>query len=113
MATRAEAIERLSPTLSIAGRSVRRYGSQGQQRTALLALLFAERETLVRQGRPLPLMLLDDVTSELDSGRRGLLCDRLLTGGGQAVITATEPGELPGGCPRRELGLREGRLIAP
>ena len=44
-----------------------RYGSQGQQRAALLALLFAERELLARARRRAPLMLLDDVMSELDA----------------------------------------------
>ena len=56
---------------------LRRYGSQGQQRLALLALLFAERRALLDDGRPPPLMLLDDVTSELDSERRGLLVEHL------------------------------------
>ncbi|MGN6816251.1 MAG: DNA replication/repair protein RecF, partial [Solirubrobacterales bacterium] len=52
--------------LSAGGRSLRRYGSQGQQRTALLALLFAERETLLQARQVTPLLLLDDVMSELD-----------------------------------------------
>jgi DNA replication and repair protein RecF len=77
------------------GDSLRAYGSQGQQRTALLALLFAERTLLAeRRGRP-PLMLLDDVMSELDRDRRGLLAD-LLGEGGQAVVTATEADHVPG-----------------
>lgn len=78
--------------LEFRGRQLRRFGSQGQQRLGLLALLFAEREVLLDSGRPAPLMLLDDVMSELDSDRRDRLVDRLLTGG-QAVITAAE-GEL-------------------
>jgi DNA replication and repair protein RecF len=94
------------------GRALRQYGSQGEQRVALLALLFAERELLISEGRPPPLMLLDDVTSELDPDRRRMLCERLLTGGGQALITATEASQLPAECPRRELGLREGRVLA-
>jgi DNA replication and repair protein RecF len=98
-------------SLSLGGRSLRRYGSQGQQRVGLLALLFAEREALIADRRPTPLMLLDDVTSELDPERRGLLCRRLEAGGGQAVITATEPEQLPVDCRRRELALREGRAI--
>jgi DNA replication and repair protein RecF len=77
------------------GAALRAYGSQGQQRTALLALLFAERELLAeRRGRP-PLMLLDDVMSELDTERRELLAG-LLRGSGQAVVTATEPEHVPG-----------------
>ena len=59
--------------LSFGGRSLRRYGSQGQQRLGLLALLFAEREALRAARRQLPLLLLDDVMSELDPERRGRL----------------------------------------
>lgn len=81
--------------LSHAGLSLRSYGSQGQQRTALLSLLFAERELLAeRRGAP-PLVLLDDVMSELDEARRERLAERLRAGG-QAVLTATEPGHVPG-----------------
>ena len=77
------------------GRALRAYGSQGQQRAALLALLFAERDVLRdERGRP-PLMLLDDVMSELDAERRARLVE-LVRAGGQAVITATEPEHVPG-----------------
>lgn len=78
--------------LELDGRQLRRFGSQGQQRIGLLALLFAERESLLSAGRPAPLMLLDDVMSELDGQRRDRLVDRLLAGG-QSVVTAAE-GEL-------------------
>jgi DNA replication and repair protein RecF len=74
----------------LAGRALRRFGSQGQQRLALLALLFAERATLIEAGQPAPVMLLDDVMSELDPAHRELLVT-MLSSGGQAVITATEP----------------------
>jgi DNA replication and repair protein RecF len=80
--------------LRVDGRAVRRFGSQGQQRLALLALLFAERAALLEAGRPAPLMLLDDVMSELDPAHRGLLV-RLLDGTGQALITATEAAHVP------------------
>jgi DNA replication and repair protein RecF len=81
--------------LSHDGRSLRRYGSQGEQRAALLALLFAERRALLEARRTPPLMLLDDVMSELDPVRRDLLADRLAEGEGQTLITATEAGQLP------------------
>ncbi len=81
--------------LLLGGASLRAYGSQGQQRAALLALLFAERSLMAeRRARP-PLMLLDDVMSELDAVRRELLAG-LLRAGGQAVITTTEPEHVPG-----------------
>lgn len=81
------------------GRALRRYGSQGQQRAALLALLFAEREVLLRARRVTPLLILDDVMSELDPGRRERLVARL-DDGGQALITAADEESLPAGALR-------------
>jgi DNA replication and repair protein RecF len=80
--------------LSAAARSLRRYGSQGQQRTALLALLFAERAALLAARRVTPLLLLDDVMSELDPGRRERLVARL-GDGGQVLITAADEESVP------------------
>ena len=97
--------------LEVDRRSLRRYGSQGQQRLTLLALLFAERAALLEDGRPPPLMILDDVTSELDAARRGLLVEKLNAGGGQALITATEPDQLPAGVARNEVAIRDGRPL--
>ena len=77
-----------------AARSLRRYGSQGQQRAALLALLFAERDVLLGARRVVPLLLLDDVMSELDPDRRERLVERL-GNGGQAIITAADEDSLP------------------
>jgi DNA replication and repair protein RecF len=99
--------------LSVAGRAVRRYGSQGEQRAALLALLFAERRVLLEaRGRP-PLMLLDDVMSELDPERRLRLAARLREGGGQALVAATESAHVPAEVERDEIALRGGRVIGP
>lgn len=77
-------------------REVRVYGSQGQQRLSLLALLLAEREAIAARRETPPVMLLDDVMSELDHTRREALVDLLRGHGGQAVITATEPDQVPG-----------------
>jgi DNA replication and repair protein RecF len=79
----------------IAGsRDLRAFGSQGEQRLAVLALLLAEAE-LVRERRGIPpLLLLDDVLSELDPGRRRILAERL-PAYGQALITTTSAGALP------------------
>ena len=78
-----------------AGEPLRGFGSQGQQRVGLLALLFAERDLLAEQRGRLPLMLLDDVMSELDASRRELLAS-LLREDGQGVVTATELEHVPG-----------------
>jgi DNA replication and repair protein RecF len=99
--------------ISVGGRPLRRYGSQGEQRTAVLALLFAERRALLEAGRSPPLMLLDDVMSELDADRRVQLARRLAEGGGQAVLTATEADHLPAGYERAEVAMRRGEAITP
>lgn len=78
------------------GRELKSYGSRGQQRLGLLALLLAEREELAAAHGAAPLILLDDVMSELDATRRGRLVD-LLRREGQAVITTTELEHVPGG----------------
>ncbi|HSS04571.1 MAG TPA: DNA replication and repair protein RecF [Solirubrobacterales bacterium] len=75
-------------------RPLRRYGSQGQQRTALLALLFAQRDALLAARRVTPLLLLDDVMSELDPQRRERLVERLARGG-QALLTAAAEESVP------------------
>jgi DNA replication and repair protein RecF len=77
------------------GHELRAYGSQGEQRLALLALLLAERETLAETRGAVPLMLLDDVMSELDSDRRALLA-RLLRAEGQSIVTTTDVAHVPG-----------------
>ena len=70
------------------GRDLRLFGSQGEQRAAVLALLLAEqRLAAVRTGQQGPLFL-DDVMSELDDARRRLLV-RMLATAGQAIITTT------------------------
>jgi DNA replication and repair protein RecF len=74
-------------------RELRGFGSQGEQRLAVLALLLAEAELLAERGDT-PLLLLDDVLSELDPGRRRTLAARI-AGMGQTMITATSAGALP------------------
>jgi len=78
-----------------AGRELRAYGSRGQQRLGLLALLLGEREELAAERGAPPLMLLDDVMSELDGGRRDRLVE-VLRAGGQSVIATTDLSHVPG-----------------
>jgi DNA replication and repair protein RecF len=80
--------------LTAGSRELRSFGSQGEQRLAMLALLLAEAELITaRRGVP-PLLLLDDVLSELDPERRRILAARV-AGAGQALITATDAAMLP------------------
>jgi DNA replication and repair protein RecF len=96
------------------GRELRTYGSQGQQRLALLALLLAEREAIAAARDAPPLMLLDDVMSELDRDRREALVELLRTTGGQSVITSTDlehvPAATEGDVTRIEVSA--GRIVA-
>jgi DNA replication and repair protein RecF len=99
-------------SLRRAGRELRSYGSRGQVRLGLLALLLAEREELATERGAAPLLLLDDVMSELDAPRRGRLVD-VLRAGGQSVVTATELAHIPGadepGVAR--VAIAEGRVL--
>ncbi|MHB8490803.1 MAG: DNA replication/repair protein RecF [Solirubrobacteraceae bacterium] len=81
-------------SLRLGGRDLRAYGSQGEQRLALLALLLAERDTMEQSRGSLALMLLDDVMSELDPGRRACLVEEL-SAAGQTVITSADPEHVP------------------
>ncbi len=75
-------------------RDLRSFGSQGEQRLAVLALLLAEAQAITdRRGEP-PLLLLDDVLSELDPARRRILGERLAVTG-QTLVTATDAASLP------------------
>lgn len=101
--------------LKLDSRPLRRFGSQGQQRIALLALLFAERAVLLEAGSPTPVMLLDDVMSELDPERRRLLV-ATLADAGQSLLTATESEHVPAGHTGQRIAVRAGAtatLAAP
>jgi DNA replication and repair protein RecF len=80
--------------IAAAGRDLRSFGSQGEQRMAVLALVLAEAEVLGSQSGAAPLMLLDDVLSELDGDRRRALA-QIVARGGQTVLTATARDALP------------------
>ena len=80
-------------TIASGSRELRAFGSQGEQRLAVLSLLLAEYELLAGSGRT-PLLLLDDVLSELDESRRRVLTERIRSSG-QTFVTATSSGSLP------------------
>src|SRR5699024_11179001 len=74
--------------ISINGRSARTFGSQGQKRTAALSIKLAEREIHLQETGEYPVLLLDDVLSELDARRQEFVLNRI--GGGQTLITCCE-----------------------
>ena len=80
--------------LTSGSRDLRSFGSQGEQRLTVLALLLAEAELITERRGYAPLLLLDDVLSELDPARRRVLAERV-RGGGQTLVTATQASSLP------------------
>jgi DNA replication and repair protein RecF len=89
-------------------RELRSFGSQGEQRLVVLALLLAETELISeRRGVP-PLLLLDDVLSELDPERRRILAERVARHG-QTFVTATDASFLPF-APAQLLEVSPGRV---
>ena len=84
------------------GRELRGYGSQGEQRSAVLALVVAEGDLAAAERNVPPLLLLDDVFSELDEGRRrALVAD--LPSGSQTLVTMTDRRVYPPGGPEPSL----------
>ncbi|MBC8139320.1 MAG: DNA replication/repair protein RecF [Fibrella sp.] len=80
---------------AVVATDVRLYGSQGQQRTVALALRLAERRLLEEMVGEPPVVLLDDVLSDLDERRRKEVLALSLTGGQQTFLTVTEAEALP------------------
>jgi DNA replication and repair protein RecF len=76
------------------GVDVGTYGSRGQQRLVVLALKLAEAEFMETETGERPIVLLDDVLSELDPARRAYVLERV-SGLGQTIVTTTNPADLP------------------
>ncbi len=94
-------------SVSLDGQSLRLFGSQGQQRTAVLALKLSEARYMKRATGEEPVLLLDDVLSELDLLRQNDLLDRL---GGQAVITCCDPTFISGRTDARLIEVKGGEI---
>ena len=75
-------------SIKINGKSARSFASQGQTRTAALSMKLAEREIFLAEMGEYPILLLDDVLSELDVKRQEFVLNRI--GGGQTLITCCE-----------------------
>lgn len=76
--------------VTLSGISLKSYGSQGQTRTAAISLKLAQRELMGRESGQEPVLLLDDVLSELDPGRQDFVLNQITAG--QVFITCCEPG---------------------
>ncbi len=76
--------------VALSGINLKAYGSQGQTRTAAISLKLAQRELMGREWGEEPVLLLDDVLSELDQGRQDFVLNQISSG--QVFITCCEPG---------------------
>jgi len=76
--------------VTLSGLSLKTFGSQGQTRTAAISLKLAQRELMLAQSGQMPVLLLDDVLSELDPGRQDFVLNQIDKG--QVFITCCEPG---------------------
>ena len=77
-------------SVSLNGIDLKSYGSQGQTRTSAISLKLAQRELMGREWGEEPVLLLDDVLSELDPGRQDFVLNQIVSG--QVFITCCEPG---------------------
>jgi DNA replication and repair protein RecF len=99
--------------LEIGGKSLRDYGSTGQQRCAAIALKLMEIETLREARDTEPALLLDDVFAELDRERQRRLATRLLgSADRQVFVTAPRSDELPAEIELPVWEIREGRVTS-
>ena len=96
-------------TVSIGGQSAKIYASQGQTRTAALSLKLAQREIFQEETGEWPVLLLDDVLSELDPKRQAFVLNRIR--GGQVFITCCEEEKLEGLEGGRAFHIRDGKLV--
>lgn len=94
--------------ISINGRSARSFASQGQTRTAALSIKLAEREIFLAETGEYPILLLDDVLSELDVKRQEFVLNRI--GGGQTLITCCEDEGISARTGGKVLFVEKGRI---
>ena len=92
--------------VTLNGLSIKAYGSQGQTRTAAISLKLAQRELMKRESGEMPVLLLDDVLSELDPGRQDFVLNQITEG--QVFITCCEPERFT--RLGRTIPIRKGRL---
>lgn len=95
--------------ISVNGVPARSFASQGQTRTAALSIKLAEREIFLDETGEYPILLLDDVLSELDTKRQEFVLNRL--GGGQTLITCCEDDGISKRTGGKVLKVRNGKIL--
>ena len=94
-------------TVTLSGIDLKIYGSQGQTRTAAISLKLAQRELMAREWGEEPVLLLDDVLSELDPGRQDFVLNQIVSG--QVFITCCEEGRFT--KLGKTISIRNGKII--
>lgn len=85
------------------------FASQGQQRTAVLALKLAQAELIFNETGQMPVLLLDDMMSELDTGRRAYVAEKISKG--QVIITCTDAEIINGYENAKKIHIKDGKII--
>ncbi len=91
------------------GRDIKTYGSQGQHRSAVLALKLAQADLIFEETGEYPVLLLDDIMSELDAKRRAYLAGKIRDK--QVIITCTDAEELPESEQSQRIQIKNGKII--
>lgn len=91
------------------GKDIKTYGSQGQHRSAVLALKLSQADMIYEDSGEYPILLLDDIMSELDSGRRQYLVNKIKDK--QVIITCTDADEIGVGEVANLIHIENGKII--
>ncbi len=98
--------------IEVNGRPAKRFASQGQQRMAVLSLKIAETQALQEATDRVPILLMDDISSELDRVRNRELFEFLRTVGGQVFITTTHLDHVLIEADRQDFSVENGVVVA-
>ena len=93
--------------ITLSGMSLKAFGSQGQVRTGTISIKLAQRDLMAAQTGEMPILLLDDVLSELDPQRQDFVLNQISEG--QVFITCCEPGRFT--KLGNTIGIRKGEVV--
>ena len=95
--------------IEINGKDIKVYGSQGQHRSAVLALKLAQADMMYEDTGEYPVLLLDDIMSELDKERREYLAVKIKNK--QVIITCTDVDDLPENSSTQMIRIANGKIV--
>lgn len=94
--------------IDVGGKDLKTYGSQGQHRSAVLSLKLAQADVIFEDTGEYPVLLLDDIMSELDAGRRAYLSGKIKNK--QVIITCTDSDNLPENANAKRIYIENGKI---